>query len=79
MIFGGRAEVSVPLAELTALLLEVGSDPAIRPAVIPYDVSDNGSVCTATGWTPTQAVEAILGEMLEWLARYRAEGEPVRG
>jgi CDP-paratose 2-epimerase len=83
---GGGTEVSVSLAELTALCaartsyrLDLGSNPATRPVDIPYYVSDNTAVYKATGWTPTRSIEAILDEILEWLARYRTELEPVLG
>jgi CDP-paratose 2-epimerase len=81
---GGGPAHSVSLAELTALCaartgryLEPGSDPVTRPADIPYYVTDNTAVAGATGWTPIRSVEAILDEVVEWLARYRAELEPV--
>jgi CDP-paratose 2-epimerase len=81
---GGGPALSVSLAELTALCaartgrcLELGSDPATRPADIPYYVTDNTAVAEAAGWAPTRSVEAILDEVAEWLARYRAELEPV--
>jgi CDP-paratose 2-epimerase len=83
---GGGPGVSVSLAELTRLCavrtgrrLEVASDPATRPADIPYYVSDIGAVSKATGWAPVRSVESTLDEILEWLARYRAELEPVLG
>jgi CDP-paratose 2-epimerase len=83
---GGGIGVSVSLAELTALCaartgnrLELKSDPETRPADIPYYVTDNGSACKATGWAPTRPVETILDEVLEWLARHRAELQPLLG
>ena len=81
---GGGRDVSVSLAELTVLCaartgnrLMLGSDPATRPADIPYYITDTSSVCNATGWAPTRSVETILDEILEWLTRHRAELEPV--
>jgi CDP-paratose 2-epimerase len=81
---GGGIGVSVSLAELTALCtartgnrLELGCDPATRPADIPYYVTDNAAVCKAVGWAPTRSVEAILDEVLEWLTCHRSELEPV--
>lgn len=83
---GGGLALSVSLAELTALCatrtgnsLPLGSDPATRPADIPHYVTDTALVREATGWAPTRSVEAILDEVLEWLARHRAELEPVLG
>jgi CDP-paratose 2-epimerase len=81
---GGGRDVSVSLAELTILCaartsnqLMLGSDPTTHPADIPYYISDNSLVCAATGWAPTRSVETILDEILEWLARHRAELELV--
>ncbi len=83
---GGGPEVSVSLAELTQLCaahtgvaLALGSDPATRPADIPYYVTDIGRVRQATGWAPTRSVGTILDEILEWLDRHRAALEPVLG
>jgi CDP-paratose 2-epimerase len=83
---GGGMAVSVSVAELTVLCaartgnrLKLGSDPATRPADIPYYVTDTTSISRATGWAPTRSIEAILDEILEWLTRYRAELEPVLG
>lgn len=81
---GGGPGVSVSLAELTMLCaartgnrLPLGSDLTTRPADIPYYISDISLVCNATGWAPTRSVETILDEILEWLARHRAELEPI--
>jgi CDP-paratose 2-epimerase len=81
---GGGIEVSVSLAELTALCaartanrLQLGSDPETRPADIPHYVTDNTAVSEAAGWAPARSVETILDEVLEWLARYRAELQPL--
>jgi CDP-paratose 2-epimerase len=81
---GGGPEVSVSLAELTRLCaahtgvaLALGSDPATRPADIPYYVTDTGRVRQATGWAPTRSVETILDEVLGWLDRHRAALKPV--
>lgn len=83
---GGGPEVSVSLAELATLCaahtgnrLELGSEPATRPADIPFYVTDTALVRAATGWTPTRSVKAILDEVLEWLTRHRAELEPLLG
>ena len=62
-----------------AIAWQLGSDPTTRPADIPYYVTDTAAVRQATGWAPTRSVETILDEILEWLARHRAELEPVLG
>ena len=64
-------------AARTGNRLKLGSEPATRPADIPYYVTDNCLVCEATGWSPTRSVETILDEILEWLATPSAELEPV--
>lgn len=81
---GGGMGLSVSLAELSALCaartghqLKVGCELETRPADIPFYVTDNTAVCEATGWAPTRSIETILDEILTWLARYRAELEPV--
>jgi CDP-paratose 2-epimerase len=56
-----------------------GSDLPTRPAEIPYYVSNADRVQQATGWSPARSVATILDEILEWLARYHAELEPVLG
>jgi CDP-paratose 2-epimerase len=81
---GGGAALSVSLGELTELCaartgrrLELGRDTATRPADIPYYVTDSSAVAAVTGWAPRRSVETILDEVVEWLARYRTELEPV--
>jgi CDP-paratose 2-epimerase len=83
---GGGAAVSVSPAELTAMCaartgtaITLGSDPTTRPADIPYYVTNADRVRQATGWSPTRSAAAILDEVLEWLARYRTDLEPVLG
>ena len=81
---GGGPACSVSLAELTELCaartrnpLALKSDPATRPADIPYYVTDTNVVTRATGWSPSRTIETTLDEVLEWLGRYRAELEPL--
>jgi CDP-paratose 2-epimerase len=83
---GGGPELSVSLAELSALCaaqtgnrLRLGSDPTTHPADIPYYVTDTTLVRSATGWAPRRRLEAILEEILEWLRRHRAALEPLLG
>ncbi len=75
---GGGLDRSVSLREMTekcaALAggsLELGSEPATHPADVPWYVTDNGKVTSATGWQPGYAVDDILGEVFEWLAENR--------
>jgi CDP-paratose 2-epimerase len=81
---GGGPRLSVSLAALTRLCaartgnrLRLGSDPVTHRVDSPYYVTDTDAVRKATGWAPTRSVEAILDEVLEWLARHRTELEPV--
>lgn len=81
---GGGPEVSVSLAELTALCaertgrtLEMARRPETSPADIPYYVSDLAAVSEATGWAPSAGVEEILDEVLEWLGTHRETLEPI--
>lgn len=83
---GGGPEVSVSLAELTALCaaragrtLDISATTETRPADIPWYVTDNTGVTAATGWRPRRAAGAILDEMFDWLARHRTELEPILG
>ena len=75
---GGGPDISVSLAELTELCavrtgrrLQLGSDPATRPADVPFYVTDSTRVKVATGWAPTQSVAMILDDVLEWLGHNR--------
>jgi CDP-paratose 2-epimerase len=81
---GGGPEISVSLRELTAACAEragrrlaIGSDPATRPADVPWYVTDDREVAAATGWRPTRGTGVILDEVFAWLRDYRAELEPV--
>ena len=83
---GGGHELSVSLAELTEQCaartgrhIDVTSDPATRPADIPFYVTDSTYVKEATGWSPTRSVSMILDEVLEWLTDQRVALEPILG
>lgn len=83
---GGGPEQSVSLAELTEWCaartgqrLDLASDPATRPADIPFFITDATRVKAATGWTPTRSIGLILDEVLQWLAAERAVLEPILG
>jgi CDP-paratose 2-epimerase len=83
---GGGADISLALAELTAMCaqrtgnrLPVGSDPETKTADIPYYVTDNRLVAEATGWSPKRSVAVILDDVVAWLERHRSELEQVLG
>jgi CDP-paratose 2-epimerase len=83
---GGGHELSISLAQLTEQCaartgrnVDLTSDPATRPADIPFYVTDTTCVEEATGWSPTRSVSIILDEVLEWLTDQRAALEPILG
>ncbi|OGG99700.1 MAG: 3-beta hydroxysteroid dehydrogenase [Candidatus Lambdaproteobacteria bacterium RIFOXYD1_FULL_56_27] len=71
---GGGREVSVSLAELTALCqaatgkkIPLGSVPENRVADIPLYLTDNSKVTAATGWRPQIGPEQIVNEIALWI------------
>lgn len=71
---GGGREVSVSLAELTALCqkatgktIPLGSVPENRVADIPLYLTDNSKVTAATGWRPQIGPEQIVTEIALWI------------
>jgi len=44
---------------------------------IPYYVTDNSAVTTATGWSPQLAMSAILDDIFAWLRKHRRELEVI--
>jgi CDP-paratose 2-epimerase len=83
---GGGKGCSVSLRELTrqcaaitGRTLPIASDPATRPADIPWYVSDSRLVRQQTGWQPRRPVETILLDIHRWLLDARAHLEPILG
>lgn len=81
---GGGPEVSVSLAELTALCAEragrsipIAASPETRDADIPWYVTDNADVTDATGWRPRRSAAVILDELFDWLNTHRRVLEPI--
>jgi CDP-paratose 2-epimerase len=81
---GGGASVSVSLRELTGLCagvtgrhIQIASHPETRAADIPWYVSDNAAVTSATGWRPQLGVGTILHDIHQWLLAERALLEPI--
>jgi len=77
---GGGLANSVSLCELTALCreitgkrLEIGRVAETRDADVPYYVSDNTAVTSATGWTPQRGLRALLEEVCRWLVDNREQ------
>ena len=83
---GGGHDVSVSLAELTALCqdvtgktLEIGSDPDTRDADIPYYVSDCRLIHECLDWRPRRDVAEIVGDIHGWIAQNKDLLRPVFG
>ena len=81
---GGGPEVSVSLAELTALCAEragrsipIAASPETRAADIPWYVTDNTDVTQATGWRPRHLPGTIMDELFGWLDANRRILEPI--
>ena len=81
---GGGAECSVSLAELTETCVErtgrcvaITSHPETNPVDVPYYVTDNSAVTTATGWCPRLSMSDILDEIFGWLRQHRRELEVI--
>jgi CDP-paratose 2-epimerase len=81
---GGRTN-SVSLAELTALCrarsgsVPIDSNPRTSDADVPYYVTDNAAVTSATGWTPKRSVETVLDDVFTWLREHQSVLEPIFG
>lgn len=81
---GGGHERSVSLLELTrhcqsrsGSTVTIGSDPATRPADVPYYVTDNAEVTAATGWRPSRSVDTLMDEVFAWLQENRQALVPI--
>jgi CDP-paratose 2-epimerase len=81
---GGGADCSVSLAELTEACrrhtgkrLLITSQPETNPVDIPYYVTDNTAVASATGWQPRLSLSDILDDIFEWLRQHREDVEPI--
>jgi len=81
---GGGANCSVSLKELseecaqrTGQRLAIMSQPETNPVDIPFYVTDNSTVATATGWFPRLSLNDILDDVFGWLRKHRGELEPI--
>ena len=81
---GGGPDISVSLAELTALCEERTSrsvvrsgDPDAHAQDIPYYISDHRAVTANTGWCPRRSVTEILDDVFGWLSEYREDLFPL--
>jgi CDP-paratose 2-epimerase len=86
---GGGRERSVSLVELTRLCQEragvgiprnpITRDPETNPADVPYYVTDNHQITTATGWEPHRGLSVLLDDIFSWLREHRGMLEPILG
>jgi CDP-paratose 2-epimerase len=79
---GGGLERSVSLAELTEACVQhtgrrllIMSQAETNPVDIPFYVTDNTAVASATGWHPRLSVSDILDDIFCWLREHRGELE----
>ena len=83
-MWGGGAECSVSLAELTEACvrhtgrrLSIAAQPDTNPVDIPYYVTDTTAVTKATGWRPRLSPGEILDDIFEWLRGHRGDVEAI--
>jgi CDP-paratose 2-epimerase len=81
---GGGAGCSVSLAELTeecarraGRQLTIASRPETDPVDIPFYVTDNTAVASATGWRPEISLDEMLDDIFEWLREHRKQVEAI--
>ena len=81
---GGGRERSVSLLELTGMCqersgrqIEIAGDPQTNPADVPYYVTDNTQIATASSWVPRRNMETLLDDIFSWLRREQAYLEPI--
>lgn len=81
---GGGPEISVSLAELTALCRERArrarpprQEAETHSADIPYYVSDNTAITQATGWKPRFDIHHILDDIFTWLEANQRSLQPI--
>jgi CDP-paratose 2-epimerase len=83
---GGGRFGSVSLKELTDLCRErAGRTISIRhnsetsPADVPWYVTDNSQITSATEWSPRRSLDSLLDDIFGWLREHRATLEPILG
>jgi CDP-paratose 2-epimerase len=81
---GGGMENAVSLCELTDLCrkhsgntVNIKEEPQTRPADIPYYVTDNTKITTATGWKPARNPNEIVMEICQWIEANQTALRPV--
>ena len=83
---GGGHERSTSLAELTSACrkrsgksIEIVPKPETNAADVPYYVTDNSAITSATGWSPRRSLDVLVDDVFAWLAANRATLEPILG
>lgn len=83
---GGGREVSVSLAELTALCeaasgnkITIERQAETRAADVPLYITDNTRITAATGWKPTSSPAKIIEDITQWLRDNEATLRPILG
>ena len=80
---GGRGN-AISLAELTESCrarvdasIPIDRDPHTSAADIPYYVTDNTAVTSATGWAPARSLDTLLDDVFAWMRKHRSTLEPI--
>ncbi len=83
---GGGLEVSTSLCELTMLCQELTGNtipihcqPEDRVADIPIYITDNAKVTERCGWKPEATMQAIVGEIVDWIRANEDTLRPILG
>jgi len=64
-------------AERAGRRVDITSQPDTNPVDIPYYVTDNSAVTTATGWRPRLSMSDILDDIFGWLREHGRELEAI--
>ena len=83
---GGGRERSVSLVELTRMCGERAGGSVLLPgqaetsdADVPYYVTDNREISSASGWAPRRGLDALVDDIFAWLSDNRGMLEPILG
>jgi CDP-paratose 2-epimerase len=57
--------------------LRIASHPQTDPVDIPFYVTDNTAVTTATGWRPQFSIPDILDDIFAWLRKHHRDVETI--
>jgi CDP-paratose 2-epimerase len=71
------AELTEACAERAGRRVDITSQPDTNPVDIPYYVTDNSAVTTATGWRSRLSMSDILDDIFGWLREHGRELEAI--